>query len=168
MLRLISFRVATQNVMEDMNEESLPKASFSTDHFRRRRSIFSSTITATGTNASSLESPSSALHAANSILKRGGDDDVGERSLNVEVEEWRHSLRATALHSIERRASKTGLAMARAAAASGRFHFEDTECRIGPLARLVRNAFEIAIKKYKLKPNAVLVRLMRASHLMCG
>ena len=47
MLRLISFRVATQNVMEDMNEESLPKASFCTDHFRRR-SIFSSTITAAG------------------------------------------------------------------------------------------------------------------------
>ena len=40
--------------MEDMNEESLPKASFYTIHFRRRRSIFSSTITATGTNASSL------------------------------------------------------------------------------------------------------------------
>ena len=68
-----------------------------------------------------------------------------------------------ALHSIERRASKTGLAMARAAAASGRFHFEDTECRIGPLARLVRNAFEIAIKKYKPLPDAVLVRLMRAT-----
>ena len=75
------------------------------------------------------------------------------------------TLRA-ALHftrSSGEQASKTGLAMARAAAASGRFHFEDTECRIGPLARLVRNAFEIAIKKYKLKPDAVLVRLMRAS-----
>ena len=85
--QLISFRVATQNVMEDMNEESLPKASFCTDHFRRR-SIFSSTITATGTNASSLAEFG---RLCTPLIPFGGDDNVGERSLNVEVEEWRHS-----------------------------------------------------------------------------